>query len=108
MFMRTFWKLAAAAALGLALAAPAAADETNVTDFEYEPGEGVHQQEWYDPDDWFDEDADHAIDRERDDGPFEEDYDVYEYDEYQYDPYDYYTDDWLDTPGVFDGWYDSE
>ena len=46
--------LAAAATLGLA-AGPAALTSAQ-EGYEYEPGTGTHEEEWYDPTDWFDDD----------------------------------------------------
>jgi len=61
-------------------------------DYEYEPGEGLHEEEWYDPSDWFDVDDD--IDYEYDWYDYTYNYPyVYDYD-YDYDYYDLYEDDW--------------
>lgn len=69
--------------------------EVEAEQYEYEPGEGYHEQEWYDPSDWFETGRD--VDYE---------YDRYEYDRYDdYGTYDYYTDDWYDNEPVFDRWY---
>ena len=38
-------------------------------EYEYESGEGLHQEEWYDPSDWFDNDQ--GVDYERDDWGFD-------------------------------------
>jgi hypothetical protein len=70
--------------IGAALAAPLAfAQAASAQDYEYEPDEGWHEEEWYDPTDWFD------------DRPYnyEFDYDDYEYDDYDYDYDNRYYDD---------------
>ncbi len=51
--------------------------------YEWEPGEGYHQEEWYDPSDWFDDDD--IVDYEYD---YDYDYD-YDYGDYDYGDYDY-------------------
>ncbi len=43
------------AAAGLAIAAPATAQDWE-ENYEWEPGTGYHEEEWYDPTDWFDDD----------------------------------------------------
>ena len=65
--------------------------EVEAEQYEWEPGEGYHEQEWYDPSDWFSTGRD--IDYEYDDG----------YD-YNYD-YDYYTDDRYGDDVTFERWY---
>ncbi len=102
-------------------------------EYEYEPGEGLHEKEWYDPSDWFE--SDDAIDYETDwyDYTYNYPYDYdYDYDFYGYDRgyygddmdygwyteneglyedweygwhYDYYTEDWFDEEPDFDDWY---
>lgn len=65
-------------------------------EYEYEPGEGLHHEEWYDPTDWFD--TGKGIDYEDDDWGYDYDsydhnfwYDDYDYDDWYYDyDYDYY------------------
>ena len=59
----------AAALMITLIAAPAAAqpydDDGSVDEeYEYEPGEGIHEEEWYDPSDWFNDDG--RIDYEND------------------------------------------
>ncbi len=97
--------LSAVAALFCAPAALAQDDaDTDWDDYEYETDEGLHEQEWYDPSDWFD--TDNGIDYEYDYDPFYSDYDYYDpyyYDPY-YDSYGYY-DDYYD-PYVYDPYYD--
>lgn len=86
--------------------------DEEISDIEWQPGEGYHEEEWYDPSDWFDGDA----------GVEYEDYGDYGYDagvgyDYGYDydygygydagvgydyydyGYDWYADDWDE------GWY---
>lgn len=72
--------------------------EVEAEQYEWEPGEGYHEQEWYDPSDWFEIGSD--MDYETDD--YEYDYYDYEYDGY-YDDYDYdydYVYDWDDDDDV--------
>lgn len=52
-------------------------------ELEYEPGEGLHEEEWYDPSDWID--FDEGVE-------YENDYDDYEYGYYDDD---YGDDDWF-------------
>ncbi|GEM_PF-5655518 len=67
--------------------------EAEAEQYEWEPGEGYHEQEWYDPSDWFE--AGRDIDYESD-----------AYDDYYYDDdYSYYTDDWEADETAFDRWY---
>ena len=86
------------AALGLALAPTAIAQE-----YEWEPDEGLHEEEWYDPSDWFNDD--NQVSYEEWDDAYEDDWDTTYYDngygaydgdywDYDYEPY--YTDDALD------------
>lgn len=60
--------------------------EVEAEQYEWESPEGYHEQEWYDPSDWFE----YGRDLE------------YESDGY-YD--EYYTEDWYDGEPVFDRWY---
>ena len=83
------------------------------SDYEYEPGEGLHQEEWYDPSDWFD--TGEGIDYETDWDNYYYGYDEYDdwNNDYSYSPYygyapddpyglydqyeyDYYTDQWYE------------
>ena len=76
------------AGLAVVLSAPPLAAQ----EYEYEPDEGFHREEWYDPSDWFDTTP--GVDYESDlfDSPFDGD----PTDEYDYtDNYDY---------DYFDGW----
>ncbi len=69
--------------IGAALAAPAALTMTAAAQhYEYEPDEGWHEEEWYDPTDWFDNRPYN----------YEYDYDDYDYD-YDYDYDNRYYDD---------------
>ena len=52
--LRKLSLLLPAAALSTGLASHTAAQEN----YEWEPGTGTHEEEWYDPTDWFDDDAD--------------------------------------------------
>lgn len=101
-------------------------------DYEYEAGEGVHKEEWYDPSDWFDS-SDGSIEYENDWWDYTYNYpSVYSYDyDYDYpqrgyyneegtlyndefpyteeefgDHYDYYTDTWYDENDEFVDWYE--
>lgn len=94
MIKRTTWKkwknsgLVTAAAMALL---PLSSTAQLTADYEYEPGEGYHQEEWYDVGDWFDG------------GGYEEMYSA-GYD----DPY--YDSNYWETTGMssWDGaWYDS-
>lgn len=84
------------AAAGMAMAVPAQAQSQvyrggDVDEhYEWEPDEGVHQEEWYDPSDWWDDDFDgRRLDYESD--WYEEEWDAaWGYD----DEYDYYDDDY--------------
>ncbi len=85
---------------------------------EWEPGEGLHEEEWYDPSDWFDDDFDGISGPDTD---YEYDYDYgwtgYDYD-YDGDYYATYGDEsydgdwWYDADrsiynhGYYDGYYD--
>jgi len=106
------------AAAGMAVSAPAlqAQDREH---YEWEPGTGSHEEEWYDPSDWFDDDSGfRGVDYEEygpgqyDPGDY--DYyndDYYEYDEDDYYAYedDYYDDDYEWEPGTGsheEEWYD--
>ncbi len=65
-------------------------------DYEYEPGEGYHEEEWYDPSDWdLFQDEDRGVDYERRDW-YEFGYDYYDDDLYYDDDYLYYDDDYRD------------
>ncbi|MFO7964045.1 MAG: hypothetical protein R6U50_09015 [Desulfobacterales bacterium] len=113
------------AALMLIVYAPGIAEAIDQSEYEYESYEGLHQEEWYDPSDWFDEEGE-GISYETDwydytyawDDYYDEDvygyYDYYEDDEYldddvdngyydDYDDwdYDYYTDEWYEDEDLF-------
>ncbi len=89
-------------------------------EYEYEADEGLHQEEWYDPSDWFTTGG--GVDYESDWNDFYYGYDYYDpwyelqsnygvspyYNDpmFDYDPYgyNYYTEDWYDP--TFDTWYE--
>jgi len=104
---------AATAALGL-MAAPAPAQH----DYEYEADEGWHEEEWYDPSDWFDDEPydsymDQTMDYEYSDTAYDAYWDGY-FDGYYDDVYgyDYWNPDWSltyetsYTAGYADGYFD--
>lgn len=58
---------AIAAAAGMAVAAPALGQDVLDEHYEWEADEGVHEEEWYDPSDWWDDDfGEEMIDFEAD------------------------------------------
>lgn len=104
---------------------PAATAQDYDQEYEYEAGQGVHQEEWYDPSDWFGVE-DRGIDYENDWYDYTYNYPAtYQYD-YDYsargyygeegadlygdemygDRYDYYSDTWYDDRDEFDAWYE--
>ncbi|RJR51310.1 MAG: hypothetical protein C4576_03885 [Desulfobacteraceae bacterium] len=105
------------------LLSPANGLAVDWSEYEYEPDQGLHQEEWYDPGDWFDTGP--GVDYERDWYDYTYNYpygydnyrygyddDVYGYygkdDLYDYDydhDYDYYSDDWYDREGAFEDWF---
>ena len=106
----------AMASLALATTPASAQDYTS---WEWEPDEGVHEEEWYDPSDWFDDESydDYnieTIDYEHGEGAYDAYYDGY-YDAYYDDEfgYDWWDADWDDdyktsyTEGYYDGYYDA-
>lgn len=77
--------IALALAVGMTAVPATAQYQENGADYEWEPDEGLHEEEWYDPSDWWDGEA--GVEYE----------------------YDYYTDDWYDYEyGYEDEWYDEE
>ena len=111
-----------AAICGLSLSLCSFADTAHAQNegesMEWEPGEGLHEEEWYDPSDWFDDDFDGISGPDTD---YEYDYDYgwtdydYDYDGDYYATYDDYTYDsdwWYDADrsiynhGYYDGYYD--
>lgn len=98
------------AAAGLAVAAPAIAQDTSYDyegeHYEWEAGEGFHEEEWYDPSDWFDDDfGERVVDYEDDD--WFDDYDYYDgyYDNNAYSDWDdsgLYDDDWYEEGIYYD------
>jgi len=82
-----------AGAAAFALAPPVEARQDDEA-MEYEPDEGLHEEEWYDPSDWFDDDDATDYEGESDAAVL-------------YDPYVYpvdYTGYW---DGYYDGYYDT-
>lgn len=47
--------IAALVTLALVFCAPATAWSIDESEYEYEYYEGLHEEEWYDPSDWFDD-----------------------------------------------------
>ncbi len=105
-------------ALGLAMiaggvaglvAAPGAMAQSD--HMEWEPGEGTHEEEWYDPTDWFDDDFDGIRGADTDN---EYEWESSDYREYESDTLAYYGDDvydatwWYDAGSLLysDGYYD--
>lgn len=80
------------------------AAEDKYAGYEYEPGEGLHQEEWYDPGDWFD--TGEGIDYEEDWEKYYYGHEVYQkwrgYPQakyYPYDPHDFhYPEPWTHDP----------
>lgn len=91
------------------------------SEYEYEYYEGLHQEEWYDPSDWFDEEGE-GISYETDwydytygygdyydediygyygDDFYDEDYYDFGYEDFDDYDYDYYTDDWYEDDEIF-------
>lgn len=86
-------------------ATPVQADDQ----YEWDPTSGYHEEEWYDPSDWFNEEDQQVEYEDMYNGDYY-DGDVTAYDEYdEQDDYgsDYYTADWFDQEPDFDNWYDS-
>lgn len=72
--------------------------------YEWEPGEGYHEEEWYDPSDWFDDDS--SVDYENDNYGYYDDYYTPYYGwDYGADEYEYYD---YDNDYVFDDDYLAE
>lgn len=107
------------AAIAPALALALTAGTATAQDYEWEPDEGLHQEEWYDPSDWFN--SDDSVDYEYDWADWPYYYDTYStaywdgyYDGYYDDEfgYDYWNDAWpygytsAYTDGYYDGYYD--
>ena len=113
--------------LALLVYLPGAAHAFDASEYEYEADEGLHEEEWYDPSDWFDTPGE-GISYESDwyDSTYGYTDDYYDdnlygyygngyydygndfYDApygagYDYD-YNYYTNDWYRDGGVFDVW----
>ncbi len=98
----------AGGAAGL-MAAPGVAAQSD--HMEWEPGEGTHEEEWYDPTDWFDDDFDGIRGPDTDN---EYDWELSDYRTYEADTLAYYDDDvydaawWYDAGSLLysDGYYD--
>ena len=131
-------RIAASALLLLALALSGTAlaqdNESNISgnntnfyenqkEYEYEADEGLHQEEWYDPSDWFNSGEgvsyetdwnDYYYGFDTNDGWFDDDYYGYNehygvapvfgdrYETFDQPTYDYYTEDWYNED--FDSW----
>jgi hypothetical protein len=105
------------AASGLAMSGSVAMAQSGSNDYEdhmeYEPGEGIHEEEWYDPTDWWDDDFDGVrgpdLDYETDlidtDWDDEEREALYDGDSYESDWWDE-SDTELYNDGYFSGYYD--
>lgn len=104
--------------LGFAsFASTAGAQDDNDGEYmEWEADEGLHEEEWYDPSDWFDDDFD-GIDGPDTDYEYDDEYGWtdYDYDGEYYTAYndEYYDSDWwydsdrqLYNHGYYDGYYD--
>lgn len=67
--------------------------DNDTDEYEYEAGEGVHEEEWYDPSDWFNDDGRVANETDYDDYDYDLDADSeYEYAETSDTPTYYYYD----------------
>ncbi len=107
MLNRTPIALLAACGLSLGLAGTPAAVQAQYSDdeesMEWDNDEGYHEEEWYDPSDWFDDDFDGI---EGADTDFEYDT-VYSYDDEDYDSNWWYeADRTMYVDGYYDGYYD--
>ncbi|KAA5545478.1 hypothetical protein FYK55_07470 [Roseiconus nitratireducens] len=119
---------AAVAALMVPLAL--SAQTATAQQYEWEPGYGYHEEEWYDPSDWFGNDDDVSYEDAYDSyyGNYDDDYygEYYDNDEFASadDYYEeqprrdrdsyrdqnrrgYFTSDWFDQSPGFDAWYDA-
>jgi hypothetical protein len=101
------------------------ASEQDDVEYEWEPGEGKHVEEWYDPSDWFNQDdvTDYEVDT-LDYDNYAGTYTTFDYDAYYDGYYDGYFDDAFGydnweaawdpgysqyyTAGYYDGYYDSQ
>lgn len=88
---KTVWAPLLATTFGLLLLPQMAAAQP-ASEMEWEPGEGYHEEEWYDPSDWFDEPGE-GVSYEYDGWYDDYDYDYNDYYGYNYDwgydPYDH-------------------
>lgn len=77
--------------------------------YEWESGEGYHEEEWYDPSDWFD--SDDTVDYENDyNWGYGDRYDLDGYDYNNYEDYteEYYDDDFYEEEYYFDDNYQED
>ena len=95
---------------------PALAQESR--DYEWEEGEGITREEWYDPTDWFDDDVemndritiDYEFYEAAYDAYFDGYYDAFEDDDFGSEYWNDYREEGLGTPyteGYYDGYYDA-
>ncbi len=117
----TSWKpfsAITACLLAACLAAPAVSAQDGIADdYEWDPTYGYHEEEWYDPSDWFDADTGVEYEDYEDNyygNYYDDDYTgVGEYEEEWYEDNDwygdnFYTSDWYDNEPEFDDWYVDE
>ncbi len=82
-------------------------DDWSNDEYEFERGEGLHEEEWYDPTDWFNDDETRGVTYERDDWGY--DYDYYDDDRYlgnresyEWSPGEgYHEEEWYDPSDWF-------
>lgn len=92
--------IAALALLSGATVGTAAAQDADNGDLEWEPDEGLHEEEWYDPSDWFDDLTETGDEIDVEDSWL----DAYAYDGYAGTADDFNYDAYYD--GYYDGYYD--
>lgn len=97
------WLIGSLAAMSVGVGAPTLLAQ-DYDDYEWNPREGVHEEEWYDPGDWFDYDT--GVDYDYDWWDYNYGYSPY-YDDYGYNDYDYdYGYDYDDSDYGYDyGYY---
>lgn len=82
-------------------------DEIDSGDYEYEAGEGWHEEEWYDPSDWFDDDYnDDYWSYDNDDDWADDDMYVGDNPTDYYEWTDGYDQNWHGYSGYYDGYVD--
>lgn len=74
-------------------------------EWEYEADEGLHEEEWYDPTDWFNDDNRVSYETDWDDY-YDDDYNTYDNTYANYDTYGYDYDSYYD--GYYDGFNDDK